>query len=306
MEPRRRRGGLVGPLILIALGIVFLLNNLGYLNWDVWLVILRLWPLLLIAGGLDILIGRRSLLGSLIVVLLVLLMFGGAIWLMGTSFGLAGQQFTSQSINQPLQDATRAEVNISPGVARLNLGVQSEAATLIQGTVATSNDERVTQNFNVSGGTASYSLKSEGVPFFPFVGSSSLNRAWDLKLNPQVPTDLRVSGGVGAMDLTLLGMNLSSLNVSIGVGQTTITLPAQGKFQGEISGGIGGTVIRIPDGMVARIHLSTGIGSTDVPAGYTRQGETYVSPDYEAASNRADLNVSGAIGKITILLVKSP
>jgi hypothetical protein len=32
MEQRRWRGSLVGPIILIGLGIVFLLNNLGWLN----------------------------------------------------------------------------------------------------------------------------------------------------------------------------------------------------------------------------------------------------------------------------------
>jgi len=59
MEQRRWRGSLVGPIILIGLGIVFLLNNLGLLSWSVWEVILRLWPILLIAIGLDILLGRR-------------------------------------------------------------------------------------------------------------------------------------------------------------------------------------------------------------------------------------------------------
>jgi hypothetical protein len=47
-------------VILIGLGVVFLLNNPGILNWSVWDVIFRLWPVLLIAAGLDILIGRRA------------------------------------------------------------------------------------------------------------------------------------------------------------------------------------------------------------------------------------------------------
>ena len=46
-ERSPRRGGLVGPAILVALGVVFLLNNLGYLGWGVWGTLLRLWPVLL-------------------------------------------------------------------------------------------------------------------------------------------------------------------------------------------------------------------------------------------------------------------
>ena len=65
-----RRGSLVGPVILLGLGIVFLLNNLGVLEWSVWEVIFRLWPVLLIAAGLDFLIGRRSVWGSLLALVL--------------------------------------------------------------------------------------------------------------------------------------------------------------------------------------------------------------------------------------------
>ena len=73
MSERRRRGSLVGPLILIGLGVVFLLNNLGILSWSVWEVIFRLWPILLVAIGLDLLVGRRSTLGSLLALALTLI-----------------------------------------------------------------------------------------------------------------------------------------------------------------------------------------------------------------------------------------
>ena len=66
MEGKTRRGGLVGPIILITLGVVFLMNNLGVLDWSVWVVIFRLWPVLLVAAGLDLLLGRRSVWGSLL------------------------------------------------------------------------------------------------------------------------------------------------------------------------------------------------------------------------------------------------
>ena len=82
MKEKHRRGSLVGPMILIALGVVFLLNNLGILPWSIWEVILRLWPILLIGIGLDLLLGRRSVLGSLLALILTFLILAGALWLM--------------------------------------------------------------------------------------------------------------------------------------------------------------------------------------------------------------------------------
>ena len=75
---RLRRGSLVGPLILIGLGVVFLLNNLGALDWNVWEVIFSLWPVLLIAAGLDVLFGRRSGWGALVSLMLIVALLAGA------------------------------------------------------------------------------------------------------------------------------------------------------------------------------------------------------------------------------------
>lgn len=51
MDVRRAFSG----LNVIAIGLILLANTLGYLPWSVWWNILSLWPLLLVAAGLDIL-----------------------------------------------------------------------------------------------------------------------------------------------------------------------------------------------------------------------------------------------------------
>src|SRR6266540_4258283 len=56
---RRGRGGVVGPLLLIFIGGVFLLQNAGILPPSVWGNLWRLWPLVLVLVGLELLIGRR-------------------------------------------------------------------------------------------------------------------------------------------------------------------------------------------------------------------------------------------------------
>lgn len=78
-----RRGAVVFPLLLIAVGVILLLNNLGRLPWTVWETLAKLSPVLLISLGLDILFGRSALrwaLGialALLVALAVLLALWG-------------------------------------------------------------------------------------------------------------------------------------------------------------------------------------------------------------------------------------
>jgi predicted membrane protein len=53
-SPRRHyQFGIFWPIVLIALGVVLLLNNINVLQGNVWDWIMRLWPIILVAWGLD-------------------------------------------------------------------------------------------------------------------------------------------------------------------------------------------------------------------------------------------------------------
>src|SRR5919199_1404794 len=109
IERREPRHGFFWPMVLIGLGILFLLGNLGSLSWGAWEAIFRLWPILLVGGGLEILIGRRSPAASLAVALVtVVLMVAGA-WLLSTST-IGSYGFTTKTITQPLGHARQANV----------------------------------------------------------------------------------------------------------------------------------------------------------------------------------------------------
>ncbi len=51
METNKRKWSMVWPVLLIGLGVVFLLDNLGVVSWNVGLMLYRLWPLILVAFG---------------------------------------------------------------------------------------------------------------------------------------------------------------------------------------------------------------------------------------------------------------
>jgi hypothetical protein len=300
MDEQKRRVSLTGPVILIGLGIILLLNNLGVLKWSVWEVILRLWPVLLIAWGLEILIGRRSVWSSLLALVLIVVVLAGTLWLFGAGIGI-GQASAAEEVRQALDGATLlgAEVVIAPAVGTLHIEALPESANLVEGVIRLGSGERATPEFAVEGETATFTLRSEGA-FIPFVGGWGDERGWDLGLNPDVPLQLEVSLGVGQSDVDLTGLTVSDLEVSMGVGQITVILPSEGHFQAEIDGAIGQTIVVIPAGLAARIRVDTGLASSQLPDEYQRRDDVYTLPGYNSADNRVDLEVSQAIGNITI------
>ncbi|MBC8505042.1 MAG: hypothetical protein ISR58_01085 [Anaerolineales bacterium] len=83
MEKKSKHNGFVWPIILILVGALFLMNNLGIIDNVTWDSIWQLWPLIFIAIGLDGLLRRSEIVGPVI-------MFGlGGVFLL-SNFGWLG------------------------------------------------------------------------------------------------------------------------------------------------------------------------------------------------------------------------
>jgi hypothetical protein len=303
MNERHHRGGLIWPVILIGAGIVFLLNNLGMLSWGVWDTLFRLWPVLLIAIGLDILIGRRSAWGSLVIALLLLAVLAVVIWPGAPQWGrIAGGPLTTESISEPLNGATSADVEIGFGAGGLNLKALDETAGLIEGQVMLSPGERLDRRSDRAGHVAHYELKSRGVNSVRIWSGRVWDeqKVWNLGLNRDVPIRLTIGVGVGRSNLDLSGLNVTELDLTGGVGQVTLTLPQRGRLDAKIEGGVGEVIVIVPPGVAARIRAEGGLGGVTVNGSFSQSGNTYTSPGFNSAENRADLKIEGGVGHVVV------
>ncbi|HEX5691959.1 MAG TPA: DUF5668 domain-containing protein, partial [Roseiflexaceae bacterium] len=237
-ERPSQRGGLVGPALLIGLGIVFLLNNLGYLGWGVWDTLFRLWPVLLIAVGLDLLIGRRSALGSALLALLILAGLSMAIWWTGFWLPSVGN-FSGEKISQPIGGARSATIEIGMGIGQLHVGALSESDNLVEGLVAHASGEQIQRDFSIAGDHATFTVRSQGAWMWPFSRQRGERLEWNLLLNRDIPLRVQIDTGAGQTTLDLARLQVTALNVNSGVGQTQLTLPEHGRVQVRINGGVG-------------------------------------------------------------------
>jgi hypothetical protein len=259
---------------------------------------LRLWPVILIAFGLDILIGRRSLWLSLVGLVIMVGVLFGALWLFGASWS-GGQALPSEEVRQPLEGASAARVTIRPAVGVLRIAALPSADNLVEGTVRARRSERVTQDFSLEGDTAVFTLQGAGSSFIGPVNANQ-GRGWELGLAPSIPIELDTGIGAGMSEIDLSELTITELNVSVGVGDTTVILPETGSFQGDVSGAIGQITIIVPRGMEVAIDADTGLASIDVPGDFLEEGDRFTSPGYASAQNRVELQVGQAIGNIAI------
>jgi hypothetical protein len=91
---------------------------------------------------------------------------------------------------------------------------------------------------------------------------------------------LRLNGGVGLVTIDFGGQPDSELSADLGMTMGELTL-------------------RLPHGAGVRLTLDRFLASFQ-PAGFTRQGEQFVTPDYDKARRRIDLRVSTAVGAVKV------
>ena len=300
MAKRRDRNvTLLGPVLLIAVGIILLLNTLGILEWSIWWSLLRLWPVLLIAAGLDLLIGRCSTWGALLVAALTLALLAGALWLIVNGVSTSGANV--QTIRQPLGEVTRADVALNPAVGVLKVEALPESADLVRGTVPADDGLTVEQEFAQQGDQATYSLTTSGATWVPTPGGWDQDQLWDLGLSPAPSLKLWVNMGAGQTDLNLDGLNLERLEVENGLGFTEVMLPDQGDYIVSISQAMGGISVVLPETLAVRIEADTALAGRNLPSSLVKEGDNvYTSPGYGTATNRVDLTLSVAMGMVTV------
>jgi hypothetical protein len=292
-----RHGGVAGPLILIAIGAAFLLNNVGLLSWSAW-GLLRLWPLILMAIGIDLLVGRRSVLGTIVAALLIAALLGGGLWLASTSYQAPSGPAT-QAIHQSVQGVEQAQITLRPAVGELRLSSLPQGAPeLISGSLQGQPPDDVSSQFGLNGAVASFRMETTGAAVFvPAVGTEP---GWDLRLNADVPIQLMVEQGLGDMQLDLSAIKATELRVNLGIGQINVRLPGSGQYRAAIDGAIGDTTIDLPPGLEAKITMNAALARRSMPDGFIRQGNQYISPGYASAENRVDLTIGQAIGNVTV------
>mgnify|MGYP006278682293 FL=1 len=285
-----RRRSFAWPVLLIGAGALLLLNNFGPRTIVTWTKILPLWPLILIAFGIDLLFQSRTWWGTMTSILLVVILVGGAVWWIGFQGAVpSGAAYPLRRALSP--DIRNVKIQYSLGAGQLIVGDISESDVLAAGTAF---PEKPDQEYSEEGSAASYSLEMDFPTFYPNMTQ------WELGITPEIPVSLMVDNGAGELFLALEGLALETLQVEQGVGDIVIRLPAEMEGDVIVDQAVGRTQILVPADAGIRIHFEKALSRLDVPDGYRLQGNTYTSPGFTGEQETITIHVEQAVGIIKV------
>jgi len=254
---------LIWPIAIIAIGLFFLLRNLGWLTFSVW-------PLVIIALGIAVIV--KSL----------------------RSVGEGTARPAVREYECPLEDMKSAFIEVENGFGDLRVEGPGGEDVLIAGEF----DTKTSPLLEKRNGTARIRLPrwGEGFRFWQMFGD---RRVW---LTPRIPLTLRLSHWFGDVRADLESLKVRSLYVSHGFGDVKITFPRQGETKASINSMAGDVTLYIPQGIAARISaLPVVLGKIRLDQSVFRPSDgSYVTDGYEVAEDRIDIRLGSHLGDIRV------
>jgi hypothetical protein len=287
------------PYLLIGIGVLFLLGNLGVIAG-----LFRLWPLILIGIGLMLLFNRTG-----------------------------GSRVKHEHFSAPVESATSARVKLDLSLSDTNVKAVSTPDTLIDAELAFIGEVE----FAVSGDQEK--IVSLGNAYNEWLNPANWRlfgpweaMRWEVGLNPNIPLDLDIHCGLGRALLDLSNLHLTDLDVSGGVGEMELNLSSKGDhYNGrlkigvgafklnipsgtsadlQVRGGVGECVITLPADSAVRIRGRMGLGEVNMPARLTRvsgsngdfvsQSGVWETSDFASAERKIVIDFDGGVGSLRV------
>jgi hypothetical protein len=302
-------------VFLLALGGAIAVVN--YVEPDATAVVdvLRLWPLVVIALGVALVLrrSRYNVAGGVLAAAVPGLLLGGTLAL-GPQVGLdcapkAGEQ-TSFDTNQGAFTAP-ARVDVATGCGTLIITTRPGSGWDLRAAN--------THGYAPVVAASANDLSLRSVRDDRWFGEYGRD-AWGLTLPTSRIDDLDVVINAGAGQANLDGADIGALALTtnagrstvdlataqvetiaaaVNAGQLSIDLPAGDDVRGTISVNAGDADVCVPDTVGLRVHSSGAFSSTDLN-GLALHDGAWESPDYASAAHHADLTVSVNLGSLDI------
>lgn len=257
--------------VLILVGAVLFLNNMGWLAIDVWRILLP---------GLVILLGLVTL------------------W----SATRPRRSLPEDTAQLALEGASRASVQVRFGAGRLAIAGGAAAANVAEGVFRGG----VEATHRLAGQEMQVGLRVPSDFFLTFLSPwtwwGGVRLEWQARLTEAVPLALDVETGASEAILDLSRLRLEKFRLASGASSVEVKMPAAaGRTDARIESGAASLAIEIPPGVAARIEIESGLANARVDTTrFPQSGKTYQSADFETAAHRLDLRVEAGVASIDI------
>lgn len=288
----------IAPFILIVLGVVFILNNLGILPWEIWNNLWKFWPVILILFGVELLLGQSVSIKTFIVLLILIFLI--PIIITYNPFNKNPFATDKLEISQDLGSLTKARIVIDLPATKLALSsLASGSAKLIEGKIEYSKAaDRPTISEETNFGQSIFTLNQVLQKGIPFV--SSLKNTTNLSFTQSVPLEIVVKTGAAQGTINLEYLRADYLEVESKASNLKIIFGKEYSSRAIFKTSASNIEIEIPKEAAARIKIDSNVKNLSIDSRFKNKAGTYQTENFEKSFTRLDIVIEAIASSINI------
>lgn len=285
---------IISGIVLIGIGIVFLLMNLGYISFSIFFSLFDLWPLILVIVGINIIFKKKPIISFITWTLFfIILIFYGTFY-EGRNVLIRGMS-TGYGTNITKSIGTSYGVlNLDIGGAKVNIG--SEEKDLLKLSAQGDKLEH-SETYKNSKETAVLSFRNKN---FNGINLNKRGSNYKFDLNKNVIWDLDFDLGAISGELNLEDIPIRSIDLDLGAGNLDIVFGNKhSKSNVYIDAGVSNLTITVPNEVGLKIKMDRALSKINIDdLNLTRLGDYYISSNYEDANTKLEFDIDIGVGKI--------
>jgi hypothetical protein len=276
-----KSSGLLWGILWILIGFIFLMNTLGYIDFSIWRVLWRLWPVFLIVAGISMVLPDMKWPGTLLSIAVIIIL---VIIFIPRLHPDKLQQIT---MNQPIEGIEKADVQLNFGAGNIYIAGRSD--DLMQGVFG----------YSITAPVKEFSAKGNNGELTLSTGPKSTRNDWNMTFNGAIPLNLEINFGAANSNIDLSAMEVDKLAINGGAISTKIRF-AKYPTKAEIKVGASDVSITLPKDYSARLKVESGLTSVSVE-NLDKENDYYYTANYDPSEDFIDIKVSAGVSSIKVI-----
>lgn len=274
-------------IVVITIGALLLLRNLGLLNFSIWESLRTYWPVIIILLGISLIIKAKGFVSLLII---------GTILILGASFFDSTDIGATRSSAQTIELDNIEEVNLNLEYGAGDLAISSgNTGKLLRNDFKTTDQEDPKIEFSKSQDSATISLVKFDQEFSFWRNPVS---EWDIKLSKLPRYNIELNYGATNADIDLSELKVDSLDIESGATNTRIRF-SNYPISVDLSTGASSIELEFPKDSGVKMMIDGGVISVNF-ADFEKNGNTYTSANYDPkGDNNLILDIEAGASSIT-------
>lgn len=301
---------------------MFLLDNLGFVHFY-WGSVWRLWPLVIVVIGINLLL-PKNLIGNVLSVLVITGSFCVLVFV-GSTFSPRVSSYLDDPNHNKIEtdgyEQIRSKGNIRETFTQ-DLQDSIDIVNLkIKGGAITYKINRPTDQHLFYAETES-DFSSNRMRYFASRGAANISFVMDTEKKKDVSLDgarnnavislnsipvwnLDLDLGAGSAEFDLSGNKIQKMDVDCGAASFDAILgPPLAKSEISVNSGVGSVKLQIPKGTPCYIRVRAGLSSEDFPGFEKVTDKAYQTPGFSASLPHYVIDLRGGLSSFTVELIR--